>query len=114
MMFGSYCVPKAPAAFCTPDPTAVGGSVAAAVTNTHRGGMHAAGAPPQTVLIVMLGGCTYAEMTSLRLALARQPLNMRPVILTTDVVTGTRLLDSFVPPSAHLADADALHTLSTL
>lgn len=69
---------------------------------------------PQTVLIVMLGGCTHAEMTSLRLALAKKALNMRPVILTTDVITGGRLISSFMPPSAKLADVDALHTMVTL
>lgn len=79
-----------------------------------RAGVHAEGVPPQTVLIVMLGGCTYAEMTSLRLALARQPLNVRPVILTTDIVTSNRVIDSFIPPPAKLADADAVHTMNTL
>lgn len=60
----------------------------------------------------MLGGVTYAEMTALRTAARAQDLQL--VVLTSDVITGTRLLQSFIPPAASLATADAATTAAVL
>jgi hypothetical protein len=60
----------------------------------------------------MLGGCTYAEITSLRAALSK--LNLQPVILTTDIITGDRLVQTFVSDATKLAEADAQATMAKL
>ena len=66
----------------------------------------------RTMLVVMLGGCTYAEMTALRTAAAQQDSKL--VILTTDVMTSDRLMQSFMPDSTKLASADAAATAAVL
>ena len=65
------------------------------------------------VVVVMLGGCSLAEMTSIRAAMLKKH-NVRPVILTTDILTGDRLVGSFIPACAKLAGDDAQATLATL
>jgi hypothetical protein len=67
---------------------------------------------PQTVLVVMVGGVTYAEMTALRAAASQQELKV--VVLTTDVITGDRVIQSFMPDSTKLATADAVETAAAL
>ena len=75
--------------------------------------VHVGGAAPaRTVLVVAIGGCTLAEMTAMRVAAAQ--LNTKLVFLTSDIITGTRLVQSFVPDSAALADADAAATAAAL
>ena len=65
------------------------------------------------VLVVMLGGCSYAEMTSLKAAMMKKH-NIKPVILTTDILTGDRFIRSFIPASTKLAIADAQATMTSL
>jgi Sec1 family len=72
-----------------------------------------AGRPMKPVLVVMLGGCTFAEMTSLKAAMMKKH-NIKPIILTTDIITGDRLISSFIPASTKLAIADAQATMATL
>lgn len=67
---------------------------------------------PRMVVVVMLGGCTYAELTSLRAVAAQQDLKL--VVLTTDILTGERLIRSFMPPAVQLASADAAATAAAL
>lgn len=69
-------------------------------------------AAPRTVLVVMVGGVTYAEMTALRAAASQQELKL--VVLTTDVITGDRVIQSFMPDSTKLATADAAATAAAL
>lgn len=64
------------------------------------------------VVVVMLGGCTYAELTLLRAVAAQQDLKL--VVLTTDILTGERLIRSFMPPAVQLASADAAATSAAL
>lgn len=70
------------------------------------------GAEKKVVLVVMLGGCTYAEISCLRTAAAQQ--DMKLVILTTDILTGERLIKTFMPPSVELASADAATTAASV
>lgn len=49
----------------------------------------------RTVLVVFIGGVTFAEVAALRF-LGRQR-NVRFVVLTTKVITGDSLLQSFLP-----------------
>jgi hypothetical protein len=72
-----------------------------------------AGKPMKPVLVVMVGGCTFAEMTALKTAMMKRH-NVKPIILTTDIITGDRLISSFIPASTKLAMADAQATMATL
>jgi hypothetical protein len=65
------------------------------------------------VLVMMVGGCTFAEMTALKTAMMKRH-NVKPIILTTDIITGDRLISSFIPASTKLAMADAQATMATL
>lgn len=71
------------------------------------------GGAMKPVLVVMLGGCTFAEMTSLKAAMMKKH-NIKPIILTTDILTGDRFIGSFIPASAKLAISDAQATMATL
>jgi hypothetical protein len=67
---------------------------------------------PQKVFIIMLGGCTLAELTAARAV--SEHVGLQPVFLTTDIITGDRLVRSFMPDPARLASADAKATMSAL
>lgn len=58
------------------------------------------GGAPETVLLVMLGGITFTEISALRFLASRQDNNCRFLVLTTKIVNGRTLLDSFVDQSA--------------
>ena len=58
------------------------------------------GGAPETVLVVMLGGITFTEISALRFLASRPEHNVRFLVLTTKIVNGRTLLDSFVDQSA--------------
>lgn len=60
----------------------------------------AAGGVPETVLLVMLGGITFTEISALRFLASRPENNVRFLVLTTKIVNGRTLLDSFIDQSA--------------
>lgn len=64
------------------------------------------------MLVVMLGGCTLAEMAAMRADAEKH--DQRLVILTTAIVNGNTLMRSFVPDAADLASQDALRTAQEL
>lgn len=72
-----------------------------------------AGKKAKPVLVVMLGGCTFAEMTALKAALHKKH-GLKPIILTSDILTGDRFINTFIPSSTKLAAADALATMTSL
>jgi hypothetical protein len=53
------------------------------------------------VLLVMLGGITFTEISALRLLATRPDVNARFLVLTTKIVNGRTLLDTFVEPCVH-------------
>ncbi len=55
---------------------------------------------PETVLVVFLGGCTFSEISALRWLASRPDSRSRFIILTTKIINGSNLLDSFVDPVA--------------
>ena len=59
-----------------------------------------AGGGPETVLLVMLGGITFTEISALRFLASKPESNCRFLVLTTKIVNGRTLLDSFIDPSA--------------
>jgi hypothetical protein len=59
-----------------------------------------AGGPPETVLLVMLGGITFTEISALRFLASKLENNVRFLVLTTKIINGRTLLDSFVDPPA--------------
>ena len=71
----------------------------------HRAG-HAGGAlrkKRRVVLVVFIGGVTFAEVAALRWLGARPEVNCAFVVATTKLVNGTSLLESFVDEDAHAA-----------
>lgn len=58
------------------------------------------GGAPETVLLVMLGGITFTEISALRFLASKADNNCRFLVLTTKIVSGRTLLDSFVDPPA--------------
>eukprot|EP00878_Enallax_costatus_P006042 GHUV01006338.1.p1 GENE.GHUV01006338.1~~GHUV01006338.1.p1 ORF type:complete len:699 (+),score=233.80 GHUV01006338.1:290-2386(+) len=66
----------------------------------------AAGSEAETVLLVMLGGITFTEISALRLLSSRPECNCRFLVLTTGIINGTTLLKSFVDaPAANVRAA---------
>ena len=64
------------------------------------------------VLVVMLGGCTFAEMTALRAE--AQKIETKIVILTTAIINGNSFVRSFIPDAVELATLDAQRTAQEL
>lgn len=58
------------------------------------------GGGPETVLLVMLGGITFTEITALRFLASKPENNCRFLVLTTKIVNGRTLLDSFIDAPA--------------
>lgn len=83
------------------------------LTHSHQtGDAESAQGARSKMLVVMLGGCTYAEMTCMRADAERAGVEL--VVMTTDVITGDRFVQSFMPPSVKLASADARATMAAL
>jgi hypothetical protein len=64
-------------------------------------GAPATAAQQRTVLVVFIGGVTFAELAALRF-LGRQR-HVTFVALTTKVITGSSLLESFLPEALQAA-----------
>ncbi|GIL47101.1 hypothetical protein Vafri_4014 [Volvox africanus] len=66
------------------------------------GGMSIGGGPLQaeTVLVVFIGGVTFAEISALRFLSSRPGWPYRFLVLTTKIVNGRTLLQTFVDPLA--------------
>jgi hypothetical protein len=80
---------------------------------TGDSGAVCAGKAKKHVVVVMLGGCTYAEMTCIKNVFMKKH-NVKPIILTTDILNGDRFVDSFIPACTKLAMADAQATVASL
>lgn len=63
-------------------------------------GSSISGGAPETVLLVMLGGITFSEISALRFLASRPDSSCRFLVLTTKIINGRALLDSFVDPPA--------------
>jgi hypothetical protein len=70
-----------------------GGGLGAGVGGT--GGTHG---QPETVLVVFIGGVTFAEISALRFISSRPDSGFRFLVLTTRIVNGRTLLQSFIDP----------------
>uniref|UniRef100_A0A383V6D1 Sec1-like protein n=1 Tax=Tetradesmus obliquus TaxID=3088 RepID=A0A383V6D1_TETOB len=60
----------------------------------------AAAGEPEIVLLVMLGGITFSEISALRFLSSRPENNVRFLVLTTKIINGRTLLESFIDPPA--------------
>jgi hypothetical protein len=60
---------------------------------------------PETVLVVFVGGVTFAEISALRFLAARPDASARFVICTTKILNGSSLLQTFVEPTVQRAAA---------
>lgn len=58
------------------------------------------GGAPETVLLVMLGGITFTEISALRFLASKPENNCRFLVLTTKIINGRTLLDSFIDAPA--------------
>ncbi len=57
----------------------------------------------RVVLVVFIGGVTFAEVAALRFLGARPEVNCAFVVATTKLVNGTTLLETFVDDSVKAA-----------
>ncbi|PNW75167.1 hypothetical protein CHLRE_12g515550v5 [Chlamydomonas reinhardtii] len=83
----------------------MGGLATAASLSAGGGGLGAGGGgaggahgQPETVLVVFIGGVTFAEISALRFISSRPDSGFRFVVLTTRIVNGRTLLQSFIDP----------------
>jgi len=58
------------------------------------------GGAADTVLLVMLGGITFTEISALRFLASKPENNCRFLVLTTKIISGRTLLDSFIDQPA--------------
>ncbi|KAF8069504.1 VPS33 [Scenedesmus sp. PABB004] len=70
-------------------------------------GAGGAGGEPETVLVVMLGGITFTEISALRFLASQPEVNARFLVLTTRVVSGRSLVESFIDAPARSVRAAA-------
>ncbi|EEB05535.1 vacuolar sorting protein Vps33 [Schizosaccharomyces japonicus yFS275] len=63
----------------------------------HKNTLPTANPSPKTVVILFLGGCTYAELSALRFLQEKLSLNF--VFITTGIINGSSYMGSFVPKS---------------
>lgn len=64
------------------------------------------GSPRRTVVVVFIGGATFAEIAGLRFLSSRPGMNAEFVAVTTKLINGSSLLDSFIEPCVHEALKD--------
>ncbi|KAG2453701.1 hypothetical protein HYH02_001913 [Chlamydomonas schloesseri] len=62
------------------------------------GGAGGAHGQPETVLVVFIGGVTFAEISALRFISSRPDSGVRFLVLTTRIMNGRTLLQSFIDP----------------
>jgi hypothetical protein len=62
----------------------------------------------KVVLVMFIGGVTFAEIAALRFLSARPEINCSFVIASTKLINGTTLLESFVDESVKAARDAAL------
>ncbi len=97
----SAASPSAAAATASAAGAAGAGSGAAAAAASPSPASLGASATPETVLVVFVGGVTFAEVSALRLLEANSQASPQPVrflVLATRIVNGRTLLQPFVDP----------------
>ncbi|EFJ51049.1 hypothetical protein VOLCADRAFT_103690 [Volvox carteri f. nagariensis] len=77
------------------------GSLGAGVTGTAGVGAAAGAQHAETVLVVFIGGVTFAEISALRFLSSRPEWPYKFLVLTTKIVNGRTLLQTFVDPLAN-------------
>ena len=64
------------------------------------------------VVVVLIGGGPYAELTAMHMVMRR--LRVRPLFLTTQVMTGSQLVAAFLPEGVQRAMDAAEVVMATL